>query len=508
MSLLWRVFLALKRSGLLNWKLRLWPAMARAWWHCGPGFPLLLSLAALRSPEGMAVLDDEGELSFSELAYNVEALSIHLHFRENLSAGDRVALQCSNGRRFIIGLAAITRLGADCLPLSPTLPQSRLNELLSGQGVTRILSDRELETEAHTLSWAAPNVPTATLPRCSRPGQLIVLTSGTTGASKGIKRKPSLRQVLPVTAGLLEGLPLKPGRPIVLAIPLYHGYGIATLAMSLALQAPLVVGRRYEIAPLMTKIEEAESPLLVTVPTLLLRWLREAPRSARLAAIVTGSAPLDKDLCSEVLGRFGPILVNLYGSTETGVIAMAGPEALGCSPGSVGKPLPGNEVRIVDPSNVLTSSGTPGEILVRGPLVLGPGPDGWRRTGDLGYWDQAGHLHICGRTDSMIISGGENVFPYELEQALLAHQEIEECAVLVAPDQEFGHRLVAAVVRSSPSTLDEASLRNWLEPRLERHKRPRSIHFLEGIPRNPLGKVDQQRLRSNLGLPERTCDEH
>ncbi len=275
MRMLWQIGRALWRAGLLGWPPRLWPGMARAWWECGPGFPFLVRLATLRSPHARAIVDDEGSLSFRELSDEVDNFARHLLYREQLQSGQRVALHCSNSRRFVLALAAITRLGVDCLPISPKLPPDRLEELLGAQGVELLLSDSNLETPTRKLSWPTEKLPPKPLPHCVRPGQLIVLTSGTTGASKGIRRRPSLPQVLPVTAGLLGGLPLQPGRPIVLAIPLYHGYGIATLAMALALRAPLVLGRDYRVAALLERSGTQDPPLLVTVPTLLHRWLRE-----------------------------------------------------------------------------------------------------------------------------------------------------------------------------------------------------------------------------------------
>ncbi len=203
--------------------------------------------------------------------------------------------------------------------------------------------------------------------------------------------------------------------------------------------------------------------------------------------MITGSAPLDADLCRRLLEHLGPILFNLYGSSEAGLVALATPAMLEQAPGSVGRPLPGNQVRLVEPG---------GRILVRGPLVLQPGPDGWRDTGDLGRWDPAGNLYVVGRADSMVVSGGENVFPHEIEEVLLSHPQVHEASLVVVPDDEFGQRMLAGLVAQPDLSLEE--LRDWLRQRLERCKMPRHITMLTQLPRNPLGKINRAELRHLL----------
>jgi acyl-CoA synthetase (AMP-forming)/AMP-acid ligase II len=509
--LILRIIRVLWSSGILKISPRILVSIVGAWRRCGSSFAFLSMMAAIRSPSRVAIQDEEGCLTFAGLHQDSLSLAHTLSTRYEVGAGCQVAVVCHNHRGFVLALLAATRLGADVLPLGTDLPLLVTGKILKRQNIALILHDQDEDSPlgdfAPTCRVAAEHYSTkvAELPRVHRPGELIVLTSGTTGLSKGIRRRPTIGQLLPLVTGLLESIPIQMYRPIVLAIPLHHGYGIATLAMSLALGAPLQLARRFEIAPLLTRIPPTERPFLVTVPTLLKRWLQHPDRTTgpQVAAVVTGSAPLDPTLCTQLLNELGPVLFNLYGSSEAGLVALALPETLRKAPGCVGQPLPGNRVRLLDHSGTEVALGETGRILVKGPFVLKPGEDGWRETGDLGRLDPLGNLYICGRVDSMLVSGGENVYPHEVEQLLQSHESIAEVALLAVPDAEFGQRMVAAVVTRPNADLQEAQLKEWLRKRLERFKMPRRIHFLTQIPRNPLGKVDRKELLRVLGEEER-----
>lgn len=460
----------------------------RAWWLCGPTFAFLGALGAIRFGDRVAIHDEEGALSFSELNSMVEAWAVCLLREHQVGPGSQVAIVCANHRSFLIHLLALTRIGADVLPLGTDLPDTVRDTILQRQDITLVLGEDDI-----CLSRSEP------LGRY-RPGQLITLTSGSTGISKGIRRRPTLTQLLPAVTGLIENLPFQLHRPFVLAIPLNHGYGVATLALSLALGSPLYTATRYEIAPIMTKAEGDEAPLVVTVPTLLLRWLKQGFEQGvpQLAGIVTGSAPLPENLSEDLLKTFGPILFNLYGSSEAGLISLANPADLQAAPGTVGKPLPGNEFQLRDPQGLELETGQTGRIWVRGPLVLQTGPDGWRDTGDLGRLDSVGRLFVCGRGDSMIVSGGENVYPHEVEAILATHPSVDQVAIVVVEDAEFSQRMEAAVVLREGKKIQGESLRSWLRKRIERFKVPRRIYVLPEIPRNRLGKVDRKALTALL----------
>jgi fatty-acyl-CoA synthase len=252
------------------------------------------------------------------------------------------------------------------------------------------------------------------------------------------------------------------------------------------------LGRRYEIAPLLARAALASPAVVVTVPTLLGRWLAAGATGGKVAAVLTGSAPLAPALCRALSETLGPCVFNLYGSSEAGLVSLATPAMLAAAPGTVGRPLPGTEVRVVDTGGRDVAAGQLGRILARGPLVLRAGADGWLDTGDVGRFDDAGRLHVCGRSDGMFVSGGENVYPQEVEACLLEHPVVAEAAIAVVADAEFGARMRAFVVARAGAALDADEVRAWLRQRLDRHKQPKSVELLSALPRNLLGKLDRR----------------
>ncbi len=513
LRLLARIAGILWRSGLFRLSPGEIVAVLGAIWRCGVSYAALAVVAGRRFPQAVALVDEDGPLTFAELLEQSEALAATL-LQEGLQRGQPAALISRNHRGFAVGLLGLSRVGVDVLVLSPDSPVAPLQRILDRQPVAVVLHDAELgallaaaapAVKRRSLGEAAPAVAAGRLPRLRRAGNIVVLTSGSTGVPKGIRRRPSLASLLPTLAGLLEAMPVELHRPAVLAIPLSHGYGLATLAISLAMGSPLHVARRFDIAPLVARLREGARAVLLTVPTLLQRWLRDAAPMlpGQLAVIVSGSAPLEAGLCRRVLERCGPILFNLYGSTEGGIMAMATPQELSSAPGAVGRPLPGTALRLLDAAGQPVTGDGLGRILVSGPLVLRPDESGWFDTGDLGRVDGQGLLHVCGRSDTMFVSGGENVYPEATERVLLEEPALLDAAVTVAPDPEFGHRMIAWVVPKPSAALDVGALRERLRASLERYQVPRSIHPVAQIPRNALGKVDRKALAT---LPEPAAD--
>lgn len=503
-----QILRALLRIGLLS----LWPgvplAFIRAWWRCGNSYACLAEFAARRFPCHGAVVDDHGSLTFRELHAKSECLAAELVKRHALRPGQCVALLCRNHRDMVAALIALSRLGVDVLLLGTDSPGPALQRILAGQSPRLVLHDAEFAESLASCQLPCQVIQSAPaepyprrlprfprfprLPRIKKAGRILVMTSGSTGAAKSIARHPSLASMLPVVAGLLRILPLRMHAPAIAAIPLYHGYGLAVMALALIFGAPLYVARQCAIAPLLARVPDGAPPaVLISIPTLLGRWLGAKQSSIPpLAAVITGSAPLAPWLCRCLLDRLGPCLFNLYGSTEAGIIALATPQDLLEAPGTVGRPLLGNRIRIVPGTR---------EIQVQGPLVVAAPANPWYGTGDVGRVDGQGRLFVCGRLDAMLVSGGENVYPHETEAALLEHPDVADAAVVAVDDPEFGQAMLAWVVANPGTALDGTALRAWLGQRLERCKLPREIKVATAIPRNGLGKVDQRALRTLKG---------
>jgi acyl-coenzyme A synthetase/AMP-(fatty) acid ligase len=305
-----------------------------------------------------------------------------------------------------------------------------------------------------------------------------VLTSGSTGAPKAVVRALPVRTLLGTVATHLELLPLRSGRPFVLAAPPHHGYGLSYLAAGLALGAPVVLAAGLDAPAVLDLVQEHRAELLVALPVQLRRIVAEQRRRsapAGLRAIVSGAAPLSADLHAELVQAFGEVVFNLYGSTEAGWSAIATPADLTASPGTVGRAPHGVSLRIRDAQGRVLPPGSVGEVYVRG------WQSGRREvaTGDLGYLDAVGRLTLHGRTDDMIVSGGVNVYPGAVAAVLGEHPAIAEVRVSVVDDFEFGQRL-AAVVRPRPGTeLTADALRAWQREHLPPAQRARDITMVD-----------------------------
>ncbi|MFZ4577458.1 MAG: AMP-binding protein [Myxococcota bacterium] len=504
LRLLWRSARALWRSGLLPVSpLTTWRLLG-AWRRCSASLALLAEGAALRCGERLALHDDDGPVTFVELRREYERLARELVDRHGIGPGRQVALLGPNHRTTVVALLAVARTGADALLLNPQSPPAVLRRLLAPNPPDLLLVAGDVPVDVGDFSIAVKQIqlsaaevsgpsalPPKPLPRLRRPGRVVVLTSGSTGLARRVGRQPGLGQVLSFAVGLLEALPIALHRPTVGAVPLFHGHGLAMLSISLAFAAPLQLGRKCEVAPLLARVPAGPLPLIVSVPTLLHRWLALGTPSARVAAVVTGSAPLDPDLCTRLLDALGPVLFNLYGSTEAGVLSLATPDMLRAAPGTVGKPLPGNGLRLVTADGTTAATGPVGRVQARGPLVLSTDAQGWLDTGDLGWLDPDGRLLLSGRADAMVVSGGENVYPAHLEGCLAEHPEVQDVAVAVVDDAEFGKRLRAFIVPRDGIALDPQVLGPWLHARVDRALRPRSLIVLTQLPRTPLGKIDR-----------------
>jgi acyl-CoA synthetase (AMP-forming)/AMP-acid ligase II/NAD(P)-dependent dehydrogenase (short-subunit alcohol dehydrogenase family) len=484
-----------------------------------------------------AVLDELGELSFSELDRQARALAAALHHHFDVRAGQRVGIMCRNHRGYVQAAVAATRLGCDLVPLNTEFAAPQLGDVMAREGIATVVLDEEfgqvLEDSGfagtrivawHEHQQAAPTLDAlielggdaATTPR--EPGRIILLTSGTTGTPKGATRSVPARALAPLAlAGLLDLSRFKPtprsGEPIVVAPPLFHMYGTLALMGGFALGSPIVITRRFKPESTLELIDRHRAATLLAVPTMLARItqlpseLRERYDATSLRMIISGAAPLSPELARAVMDAFGEILYNGYASTEVGAGTIATPADLRAAPGTVGRPMAGVTVRILDDEGLSLPAGSTGRIFVGSPLLFdgytGGGSkqviDGLMSTGDVGHFDAAGRLFVDGRDDDMILSGGENVFPQEVEELLDAHQAVADAAVFGVSDPDFGQRLAAMVVLAPGASVNEDELKAHVKAHLARHKVPREIAFVDEIPRNAIGKLQRRKLAALHG---------
>jgi acyl-CoA synthetase (AMP-forming)/AMP-acid ligase II len=495
-------------------------ALALHRWGMSPA--TLVGVAAARRPDAVAVVDEGGPLTYADLDRRSNAVA-HGLLELGVREGDAVALLARNSRQFLLALAAVTKIGADAIYLNTGFGAGEIADVVRDEGVTAVIADEEFE---HRVAEGAPgrtcvlawtegdrdDVPT--LDRLSRGegspppsgehvSRHVILTSGTTGKPKGAPREaPGLLAGTEVVLALLDAIPLRAQEVTVLAAPMFHTWGFAHLLMGLALQSTFVVRRRFDPEETVALIHEHGASALIAVPVMLQRILelpvelrRRHPAAGLRVAALSGSA-LPASVAERFMDEYGDVVHNLYGSTELSYVTVATPEDLRQAPGTAGRPLRGVTLRILDDDGVPVPEGETGRIFAGSALTFGGYSggrdkeriDGLVATGDLGHLDGAGRLFIDGRDDDMIVSGGENVYPREVEEALLDHPAVADAAVVGVPDERFGQALVAHVVLRDGEAGPE-ELRDHLKGHLATYKVPREVVVHDSLPRNETGKV-------------------
>ncbi|HEX2161427.1 MAG TPA: acyl-CoA synthetase [Thermoleophilaceae bacterium] len=487
-------------------------------WGRGPASGYITS--ALLCPGQTAILDDLGSLTFADVDRRTNALANSLA-ATGVRAGDGVGIMCRNHRGFVEATVAAAKLGADVLYLNTAFAGPQLAEVVEREGPTALIYDEEFsglldragDGRMRFVAWNEGAAADPTLeelisagadrlpPPPDRIGRTVILTSGTTGSPKGANR-PSPQSLDPVIS-LLSKFPLKRGQKTVIAAPLFHTWGFAHFALGLMLNSTLVLQRRFDPEATLAAIARTRADSLVVVPVMMQRIL-DLPRETRrrydtssLSVVAASGSALPGDLATDWMDEYGDNLYNLYGSTEVAQATIATPADMRAAPGTAGSPPRGTVVRLYDEQGRPVPQGGTGRIFVGNELQFegytGGGTkeeiDGLMATGDVGRFDAAGRLFVEGRDDEMIVSGGENVFPKEVEDLLARHEAIAEAAALGVPDAEFGQRLLAFVVLKPGAEVGEEDLKAYVKQNLARYKVPREIRFLDELPRNATGKV-------------------
>ncbi|MEV0590680.1 AMP-binding protein [Nonomuraea cavernae] len=503
-----------------------------------------VAIAAARWPDRTAILDDDGRLTFAELDRRAAALASALHDRFGVRPGHTVAVMWLNHRGFAEAMAAVSRLGADLLPLNTGLAGPALRDVLERESVHTLIAAPGLPPTGfdgpqtgdldELIASAGADEPPA--PR--RPGRLVLLTSGTTGTPKGAPRRLSLTALAEPFTSMLATVPLRSGEPMLIAPPLFHGLGLLWYGVALVLGCPVVLMRRFEPEAVLDALDRHRAGAMVAVPAMLRRLLAGEPRPLpHLRAVISGGSALRPDLAEEFTRAYGDVLYSLYGSTEAGWATIATPADLREAPSTVGRPSRGTTVRVAGPGGEELAPGAVGRVFVGGGVTFGGYTggytgdstgghtggstgghtggstggssmggstgdddrtlDGLLSTGDLGHRDEQGRLFIDGREDDMIVSGGENVFPQEVEDLLARQPQVADVAVLGVPDDEYGRRLAAYVVPAPDATPSADELKQAVRSGLAGYKVPRDVVFVRAVPRNPTGKVDRARLEES-----------
>jgi acyl-CoA synthetase (AMP-forming)/AMP-acid ligase II/uncharacterized protein YndB with AHSA1/START domain len=477
------------------------------------------AIAATLHPGDPGLVDERGTWTFAEVHRRTNALARGLQ-EAGVQSGDRVAILCRNHAGFAEALLAASKLGADVMLLNTGVAAPQLRQVLRRERPRALIHDEGLEegvkirglrrfvawhegpaVSAITLEELIAGASTRDLPPPPRHGHVVILTSGTTGPPKAAARSES--ESLSVPLALLDRIPLRARRVTHIASPLFHSWGYLHFGLAVAVSATLVLRRRFDPERLLGDVERERVDSLVLVPTMLARILDLPPAVRRgydtssLRVVAVSGSALQGDLATRFMDEFGDTLYNLYGSTEVSWAAIATPADLRAAPGTAGRPPRGTRVAILDGLGRPLPAGSEGRIFVGNETAFegytdGGGKqviDGLVSTGDIGHVDDAGRLFVDGREDEMIVSGGENIFPSEVEDVLAAHPGVAEAAVVGVEDERFGQRLKAYVVLANGPPVSPDELKQLVRTRLAPFKVPREIEFVTELPHTETGKV-------------------
>jgi fatty-acyl-CoA synthase len=486
-----------------------------------------IEIAALRHGDRHGLIDELGSLTFSQLNDRSNALASALHAR-GVREGDTVGILCRNHRGFIDITFAAGKLGTRMLYLNTDFAGPQLRDVCEREDVALLVHDAEYEGLVGTieprlgrlLAWTDGDGAGETIealiashageraPDPSQPADVVLLTSGTTGTPKGAPRHQG-RSLHPIGA-LLSKVPYRGGESTYVAAPMFHGVGFTQMVLSMILGCTTIVQRRFKPELVLDAVARERPTALVVVPVMLSRivsLLEAEPGrwdTSSLRIVFVSGSQLEAELVRRAQRTIGDKLYNFYGSTEVAWATFATPADLRAAPGTAGRPPFGTVVRLVDgDGRTVSGTGNVGRIFVGNGFQFdgytGGGKkemiDGLMSTGDVGHFDAGGRLFIDGRDDDMIVSGGENLFPGEVEELLITHPAIVEAAVIGVDDEEFGKRLAAFVVVAPGQSMTENEVREFVKGNLARFKIPRDVRFIDELPRTPTGKVLKRALR-------------
>ncbi|MBO0852215.1 MAG: long-chain-fatty-acid--CoA ligase FadD2 [Nocardia sp.] len=485
--------------------------------------------AARQWPERLALIDERGSMTFRQLDEDSTRLARGLQTL-GVEPGTVIGILARDHRGLLLAMVAAGKAGARLALMNTGFAKPQFAQVCERENVKVVLHDSEFVGLLDALPPELPRVitwvdegaelpegattieelirehPPTELPVPPKPGGFVILTSGTTGLPKGAPREA----VSPLaSAQIADRIPFPPQGTMLIVSPIFHSTGQATWLLSTSLGATTVMMRRFDAERTLALIAEHKVDMLVAVPTMLHRMVELAPeirdrydRSTLKGIVLAGSA-LSPELSVRTAEVFGPVLYNLYGSTECAVATVAQPADLALAPGTAGRApitcevvlFDENDKRVHGPNmqgRIFIRSGSPFEGYTDGrhKQII----DGYMSSGDTGHFDENGLLFVDGRDDDMIVSGGENVFPQEVENLLLEREDIFDAAVVGVDDVEFGKRLRAFVVPEPGRTIEAEDIKAYVKGNLARYKVPRDVVFLDDLPRNATGKLLRKQL--------------
>ena len=484
---------------------------------------------AARYPADDCIIDELGHLTFAEVNERTNRIAT-AWMDDGLGEGDSVAIMCRNHRGFIETTVAASKLGMNCLYLNTAFAGPQLTEVVQREKPDAIVFDEEFyelledagKRRKRYVGWfdsEQDDLPDQTLESViergdpeppvppAESGKAIILTSGTTGTPKGASRRQP--ETISPAVALLSRIPLKSREKAFIVAPLFHSWGFAHFTLGLMLGSTYVLTRKFDPEKTLSLIAQQQVQSAPMVPVMVQR-IMELPEDIRtkydlssLRSIPLSGSALPGELAIKFMDEFGDILYNLYGSTEVAWATIATPADLRAAPGTAGAPPRGTIVKIYDEKGREQPTGENGRIFVGNEMLFegytGGGSkdviDGLMATGDVGYMDEHNRLFVSGRDDEMIVSGGENVFPREVEDTISNLKGVDEVAVIGVEDEKFGQALKAFVVKSNGASVSEDDVKKHVKSNLAGFKTPKTVEFIDELPRNATGKVLKKELK-------------
>ncbi|AXT84387.1 AMP-dependent synthetase [Aeromicrobium sp. A1-2] len=471
---------------------------------------------AASAPDAPAIADDSTTLTNRQFAARVSAAAGALVDR-GVGVGDVVAVQLTNRVELIVALFAAWRVGATLNPLNPVLTGAEATHQVLDAGSVLLVTRDGTGPVAGVATIGLADLSSATTTAPAKESvddlALLIYTSGTTGQPKGVMLTHA--NLDSMTESFIEWLDITDADHSMLVLPLFHANGIV-----LGTLTPLRAGGQVSITGKFSRdrffddVERLRPTYFSAVPAIyaMLSDLPDDvhPDTSSLRFAVCGAAPMPAQLIGRFETRFGLTLVEGYGLSETTCASTINPLDGVRKAGTVGPPLPGQQVDVIDPEGRHLPAGEVGEVVIAGPTVMAgylnkPEEtartivDGWLRTGDVGRIDEDGYLVLVDRVKDMIIRGGENIYPKEIETVLYQHPDVLEAAVVGRADKILGEVPVAFIARRAGSSVDEDELLEHCRVLLSAFKLPVKISFTDELPKNPVGKIDKPTLRSFVG---------
>ncbi len=486
--------------------------------RAGTNLMAVLRFASKMYPERKGIRDEEVELTFREMYRLSSNLSENLFHIHHLDKNKKVAIVCRNNHSMLLSMFAVSQIGGDLYFLNVEMSAEQLKRLYAKHRFDLIIHDPEFQglisesgftgevllTKHHDL----PSIGNLLKKqkheknkfKKSRSGKIISLTGGTTGEFKVAVRERSVFGFINPFVSLIHQLELIKHKSVYIATPVYHGFGEGSVYMSVILGIETVFLSGFKAGAACGLIEKNKIEVAVLVPLMLKRMIQHNPEKLKsLRCIVSGGAAIDIKTVTNTMEYLGDVLFNLYGTTEGGFALLATPHDLEKFPDTVGKEVRGVKIRIQNENDQEAEEGKVGRICMQSRWTVNAKNKPWIESGDLGYKNKEGYYFLSGRSDDMIVSGGENVYPVELENILITHPMVEEVLAIGIHDDEFGRRLKALVVLKKDSRVTENDLSEWLKGRAARYQQPKQIEITDRLPYTALGKPDRKEIRNRMG---------